>query len=234
MKKTGLTVSDLIESIPVVRERSGGVFPYKKEVCRCCFCNYCHQGKCVLKQCCCMEERIKACSCTFAEVLHHCFTNVGDNVFHFRLRLAIERANETKSIFLDREHKENFRFATSVITRHDNNFLAQLYLLTASKELWHIVSKSICSDGVIYDDVSLAGPSINDYTLFNIAADMEYGSEHAEMEDLTNDEIVDFDVFRTVCHAITIAAYGMDAVRVAERKPKRRKHRRRSGVVEHE
>ena len=48
-------------------------FPYKYHVCRCRNCAYCYQGKCALKHCCCMRDRVKARSCTFSEVLGDCF-----------------------------------------------------------------------------------------------------------------------------------------------------------------
>lgn len=60
-------------------------FPYTLEVCRCRYCSYCQNGKCALKRCCCMSERVKAKSCTFAELLRDCFVNFKDNVFQFRL-----------------------------------------------------------------------------------------------------------------------------------------------------
>lgn len=59
-------------------------FPYTLEVCRCRYCSYCQNGKCALKRCCCMSERVKAKSCTFAELLRDCFVNFKDNVFQFR------------------------------------------------------------------------------------------------------------------------------------------------------
>ena len=83
-------------------------FPYTLEVCRCRYCSYCQNGKCALKRCCCMSERVKAKSCTFAELLRDCFANFKDNVFQFRLRIACERASELKTCFLDEGHKGRF------------------------------------------------------------------------------------------------------------------------------
>ena len=80
MKKTGLDVSDLIT---LVRRKGGdniGV-PYKSFVCRCSNCLYSAKGKCALKECCCMDERIRAHTCTFGEMMRYCFSGIGDNVF---------------------------------------------------------------------------------------------------------------------------------------------------------
>lgn len=43
-------------------------FPYTLEVCRCRYCSFCQNGKCALKRCCCMNERVKARSCTFSSL----------------------------------------------------------------------------------------------------------------------------------------------------------------------
>lgn len=105
MKKTGLDVSDLIT---LVQRKGGGNtgFPYKSFVCRCSNCLYSTKGKCALKECCCMDERIRAHTCTFGEMMRYCFSGIGDNVFQFRLRLAIEREAELKSCFLDAGHRK--------------------------------------------------------------------------------------------------------------------------------
>ena len=107
MKKTGLDVSDLIT---LVQRKGGGNtgFPYKSFVCRCSNCLYSTKGKCALKECCCMYERIRAHTCTFGEMMRYCFSGIGDNVFQFRLRLAIEREAELKSCFLDAGHRKRF------------------------------------------------------------------------------------------------------------------------------
>ena len=72
MKKTGLDVSDLITLVLRKRGENTG-FPYKNFVCPCSNCLYSTKGKCALKECCCMEERIRAHTCTFGEMMRYCF-----------------------------------------------------------------------------------------------------------------------------------------------------------------
>ena len=75
MKKTGLDVSDLITLVQRKRDWNTG-FPYKNFVCRCSNCLYSTKGKCALKECCCMEERIRAHTCTFGEMMRYCFSGI--------------------------------------------------------------------------------------------------------------------------------------------------------------
>ena len=44
--------------------------------------------------------------------------------------------------------------------------------------------------------------------------------------DLTDEEVVSFDVFRAACSAAVISRYGMDAVKIAERFRDRRSKRK--------
>ena len=85
MKKTGLDVSDLIT---LVQRKGGGNtgFPYKSFVCRCSNCLYSTKGKCALKECCCMDERIRAHTCTFGEMMRYCFS--GTVRFTIKVRIV--------------------------------------------------------------------------------------------------------------------------------------------------
>ena len=124
-------------------------FPYTLEVCRCRYCSFCQNGKCALKRCCCMNERVKARSCTFAELLRDCFANFKDNVFQFRLRIACERATELHTCFLDAGHRARFYEGVSYMRKKDPKFIAQLYLLSASELLWLRAKQVMCSPGFI-------------------------------------------------------------------------------------
>ena len=65
-----------------------------------------------------------------------CFANVKENVFHYRLRLAAERATMAKICFLDREHRARFQKALHRVRGNDQSPIAQLFVLTATASLW--------------------------------------------------------------------------------------------------
>ena len=64
-----------------------------------------------------------------------------------------------------------------------------------------------------------------------MARDGEYAGctdYEVNLYELTLDEIVDFDAFRVICNSVVICLYGMDAVKVAEkRKPYKKKKKGR-------
>lgn len=72
-----------------------------------------------------------------------CFANVKDNVFHYRLRLAAERATMAKTCFLDREHRARFQKALHRVRGNDKSLIAQLFVLTATESLWSASEETI-------------------------------------------------------------------------------------------
>ena len=205
-------------------------FPYTLEVCRCRYCSYCQNGKCALKRCSCMNERVKAKSCTFTELLRDCFTNFKDDVFQYRLRIACERASKLNTCFLDVGHKGRFFEGVTLMRKKEPKFIAQLYLLSASEFLWIKAKQVMCSPGFIdYGCLDLKLTEPNVYLYFCTAMDIKYGGSHIDLYELTLDEIVDFDAFRVICNSVVICLYGMDAVKVAEKRKhykKKKKGRR--------
>ena len=78
-----------------------------------------------------MDERIRAHTCTFGEMMRYCFSGIGDNVFQFRLRIAIEREAELKSCFLDAGHRKRFYEGLAYTRKTSKNLIAQIFLLSA-------------------------------------------------------------------------------------------------------
>ena len=177
-----------------------------------------------------MEERIRAHTCTFGEMMRYCFSGIGDNVFHFRLRIAIEREAELKSCFLDSGHRKRFYEGLAYTRKASNNLIAQIFLLSVYESLWNEAKKVLERNSVVYSALELTvnGIDVNSHNLFITALDLEYGSAHSDLLDLSDDEVVDFDVFRMICYAVAISAYGVNAIKVGEKQRRKRyKHNRK-------
>ena len=181
-----------------------------------------------MKVCCCMEERIFAHTCSFGEVLRHCFAEIGNASFRYRLRLAIERGTELHSCFLSPGHHKRFREGLNRVGQADHSMIAQIYLLAAHEELWQESSKVLEEDGVVYSDLAYAVSELDAdaFELYLAASVWEYGAVTAEYADLSDEEAVSFDVFRAICYAVPIGLYGMDVLKISERKPKNQKCRK--------
>lgn len=218
-KKKGLALFELATKIK--SESSKKVFPYTNAVCSCRYCSYCSKGKCTLKHCCCMSERVRARTCTFRELLNDSFRYVEDSAFHYRLRIASERAQERKSCFLNQGHRRRFYNNMRKCKRRDPKFIGQLYLLTSFERLWEKAHIALLGDGIDYGKIDLSHMEDTEYLLFWVACDLQYGGSHIDSYDLADDEAVDFEVFQLVCYVFTIYIYGMEAIKIAEKKGKR-------------
>ena len=177
-----------------------------------------------------MDERIRAHTCTFGEMMRYCFSGIGDNVFQFRLRLAIEREADLKSCFLDVGHRKRFYEGLAYTRKASKKLIAQIFLLSAYESLWVETKKVLERNCVVYSalELTIKGIDVNPHNLFTTALELEYGSAHSDLLDLSDDEVVDFDVFRMICYAVAISAYGLDAIRVSEKqRAKKYKHRRK-------
>lgn len=231
--KDGLSFGNLVELVKNVEKDNSyyaeTLFPYTLEVCRCRYCAYCHEGKCALKRCCCMGERVRAKSCTFTEILEDVFDVIKENVFHFRLRIAEERAAELKTCFLNSEplHRKRFYEGCALTRKYENGFIAQLFLLSASERLWRSAKQVLYAGWIDYGNMDTRCFEGNDYLYFCAAMDLQYGTSHTDLQDLSNDEVVDFDAFRMVCHALAICAYGVNVIKVSEKARKKKREGRK-------
>ena len=175
MNPTGLTLSDLICVAHRKRSEDTG-FPYAVQSCRCSNCRYVGEGKCSLKECCCMAERVRAHTCTFTEILNTCFANVKDNVFHYRLRLAAERATMTKTCFLDREHRARFLKALHRVRGNERISLHNFLSLPQPKTCG--VHRKRQSQEVVSPILTLTSALFRRTTIFSTALLMTSGTEH--------------------------------------------------------
>ena len=227
-KKRTLDVTDLVALSNRPQAVSGG-FPSKRFVCRCSNCQFSAGGKCSLKECCCMDERILAHTCSFAEVTRHCFVGIGDAAFRYRLRFAIERAAQLHSCFLSAGHRKRFREGMSLVRKTEYSLIAQLYLLSAHEALWQEARKVLEADGVVYSAMAdaVSEQDADAFELYLAASVWEYGAVSADYADLTDEDVVSFDVFRVICHAVPIGLYGTDAIKISERRLAKQKNRKR-------
>ena len=176
-----------------------------------------------------MAERILAHTCSFAEIMRHCFAGIGDAAFRYRLRLAIERETQLHSCFLSAGHRKRFREGMNMIRRVEQPLIAQIYLLSAYEALWQETRKVLEADGVVYSAMADAVSELDAeaFELYLAASVWEYGAVSADYADLSDEEAVSFDVFRVVCYAVLIGLYGTDAIKISERRPGKQKNRKR-------
>ena len=75
MKEPGVSF-DALAKVTSSRNDTAPSFPYAVHAARCGNCRYFKKGKCTLKRCCCMRERVLAHSCSIGEILNDCFSDL--------------------------------------------------------------------------------------------------------------------------------------------------------------
>jgi len=235
-KNNDRKITDVSDLTARVRRRNedGETFPYKTFICKCSNCLYSFKGICSLKECCCMPERIRAHSCTFGEMLWYCFSDVRDSAFRYRLRISIERGSELKTCFMNAGHRKRFYEGVAKVRKGSDSLAAQIFLLSVSSPLWKEAKLLLEQDGFVYSALSICASELDceSFYLYQAAMTLEYGSAEIEMPDLADEEKMDFDVFRMICYALTISAYGMDAVKISEKQrgePNHHHHKKKGG-----
>ena len=176
-----------------------------------------------------MDERILAHTCSFAEIMRYCFAGIVDAAFRYRLRFAIERAAQLHSCFLSAGHRKRFREGMNMVRKAEQPLIAQLYLLSAHEALWQEARKVLEADGVVYSAMAdtVSELDADAFELYLAAFVWEYGAVFTDYADLSDEEAVSFDVFRVVSYAVPIGLYGMDAIKISERRPEKQKNRKR-------
>ena len=204
-------------------KRNAPHFPYTLEVCRCRYCAYCHHGKCALKHCCCLEERVMARTCTIGEVIHQTFSVLNDKLLNFRLKEAIIQINVRKGCFLDAEHRKRFAEGCALTRRAEPKFIAQIFLLSANAKLWKKAIKVLGKKGFEYYELDITGVSDAEYFYYSAANVYEYSSTRLDLYDLYNDEIVGDEEFQMLCISTAICVYGINVLRLTDSKRDERK-----------
>ena len=199
-------------------KRNAPHFPYTLEVCRCRYCAYCHHGKCSLKQCCCLEERVMARTCTIGEVIYQTFSVLNDKLLNYRLKEAIIQIHTRKGCFLDANHRKRFVEGCAMTRRAEPKFIAQIFLLSANATLWEKALKVFGKKGFDYFDLDIVGATASEYFYYSAANVYEYSTTRLDLYDLYNDEIVGDEEFQMLCISTAICVYGINVLYLTDRK----------------
>ena len=106
--------------------------------------------------------------------------------------------------FWDEAHEEAFSDSRVQLNRHNPTILAALYLLTASPKLWKRMQARVGKNRISFTGVSLGGCTGNDYVLFCCAKDLCLGTNHIDIRDIADPDLVSEKAFLLIQTAITL------------------------------
>lgn len=181
-------------------------------------CEYCvewRHRRCQANGCPWLAERIEAGVVSYASAVRELFGGVADEAFIARLGLLV--LHFRGSFWLDREHEFNTRLLLRSVgyqAWRNPRFFASLYLFGSNRGLLKRAWNACMPGGFEPVFIVMRGVSEHDYTLIQAAKALMCGGLGLTLYDLADAEIVDDEEFRLIIHALLIANYGPDVLKL--------------------
>ena len=197
-------------------------FKYKPEDISCVLCTeYVKRLGCTALSCPCLAERMEAGTVGYAEAVAELFP------YRPRLTARIMRLAESfpGTMWQDDAHRkrmETLRLLLGCRKERDTpEFFAALYLLTSNKELADRTFNCFFRGGIDFRYARRRGISPHDYTLLMAAKSLYCHTAEVTQGDLAEPQIIPDEAFRLLINALLIARFGLDALKITERRGQR-------------
>lgn len=191
------------------------MYHYKPADVACEYCINSRRRRCRESGCPWLAERIEAGVVSYASAVRGLFGGVenealiqrlGQLVLHFR-----------GSFWLSAEHEFNTRLLLRSVgyqAWRNPRFFASLYLFGSNRGLLKRAWNACMPGGFEPVFIVMRGVSEHDYTLIQAAKALMCGGLGLTLYDLADAEIVDDEEFRLIIHALLIANYGPDVLKL--------------------
>ena len=191
------------------------MYHYKPADAACEYCVNSRRRRCRESGCPWLAERIEAGVVSYASAVRGLFGGVenealiqrlGQLVLHFR-----------GSFWLSAEHEFNTRLLLRSVgyqAWRNPRFFASLYLFGSNRGLLKRAWNACMPGGFEPVFIVMRGVSEHDYTLIQAAKALMCGGLGLTLYDLADAEIVDDEEFRLIIHALLIANYGPDVLKL--------------------
>lgn len=191
------------------------MYHYKPADVACEYCVEWRHRRCQAVGCPWLAERIEAGVVSYAAAVRGLFGGVenealiqrlGQLVLHFR-----------GSFWLSAEHEFNTRLLLRSVgyqAWRNPRFFASLYLFGSNRGLLKRAWNACMPGGFEPVFIVMRGVSEHDYTLIQAAKALMCGGLGLTLYDLADAEIVDDEEFRLIIHALLIANYGPDVLKL--------------------
>ena len=181
-------------------------------------CEYCvnsRRRRCRIAGCPWLAERIEAGVVSYASAVRELFWRVKNEAFIQRLGSFV--LHFRSSLWLSREHELNTRLLLKSVgyqAWRNPRFFAALYLFGSNRALMKRAWNACMPQGFEPLFMVMRGVSEHDYTLIQAAKALTCGGLGLTLYDLADAEIVDDEEFRLIIHALLIANYGPDVLKL--------------------
>lgn len=186
-------------------------FYCKTASCKLC-AEYSRKRGCTSKHCPYLAERIAAGSLTYRSAVMEAFSynpTFSGSVGAIRKRLS-------DSVWNGVEHKQRMEalrlYTGRSKTFYTNEYLAAMYLLTATQTLYERTHQCFTKNGLEFAFVKKAGLSIDEYTLLGTARTLYFGTSDLTGEDVAEPEVISSTALPFIVNAVLIVRFGEEAL----------------------
>ena len=162
-----------------------------------------------------LAERVEAGVVSYAAAVRGLFGGVEHEAFIQRLGQLV--LHYRGSFWLSAEHENNTRLLLRSVgyqAWRNPRFFASLYLFGSNRGLLKRAWNACMPGGFVPVFIVMRGVSEHDYTLIQAAKALMCGGLGLTLYDLADAEIVDDEEFRLIIHALLIANYGPDVLKL--------------------
>ena len=190
-------------------------YHYKPADVACEYCVNSRRRRCRIAGCPWLAERIEAGVVSYASAVRELFGGITDEAFIRRLGQLV--LHFRGSLWLSAEHEFNTRVLLKSVgyqAWRNPRFFAALYLFGSNRALMIRAWNACMPGGFEPRYMVMRGVSEHDYTLIQAAKALMCGGLGLTLYDLADAEIVDDEEFRLIIHALLIANYGPDVLKL--------------------
>lgn len=115
-------------------------------------------------------------------------------------------------------HRNTFRaFVEKSPYKHANSFLAAIYILTSSGNLWKSAKQNICGRNLDLQTKNYPHLSRYESILLKFARDIHEDTSFANIHDLCDDYLISDKTFELIYNALAIARKGYNVIDVKKK-----------------
>ena len=191
------------------------MYHYKPADVACEYCINSRRRRCRESGCPWLAERIEAGVVSYASAVRGLFGGVENEALIQRLGQLV--LHYRGSFWLSAEHENNTRLLLRSVgyqAWRNPRFFASLYLFGSNRGLLKRAWNACMPGGFEPVFIVMRGVSEHDYTLIQAAKALMCGGLGLTLYDLADAEIVDDEEFRLIIHALLIANYGPDVLKL--------------------
>ncbi len=188
-----------------------------RDICSCRYCSYYSKKKgCKCSACPYIAERLETGLLDYKGLLSETFYKKLHVTPKMKHRIDTLTKNTAIEMFISCEHRDRFysvlHRVKAIYCSPDNPYVAALYLLTTHSKLWNVVRSQVYAKKIYFENIRLCNLDTECYAYYQMARMLYDNIPRITVSEMTDTELIEDDVFKTLIHATLIQLYGIEVL----------------------